>query len=90
MLLIPTLRRFPGLRSRSFWLPIVRMLLCTLVIAAAVALTHNLLSGLLSDSLFGRAALLGIPTVCGVAVYFVLARLLKLPELGMLMQMFKK
>lgn len=90
VLLIPTLRRFPGLRSRSFWLPIVRMLLCTLAMAAAVALTHRGLSGLLSDSLFGRAALLGIPTVFGVAVYFVLARLLKLPELGMLMQMFKK
>ena len=90
VLLLPTLRRFPELRSRSFLLPILSMLLCTLVMAAVVALSHGILSGFLPDTLFGRAALLGIPTVFGVAVYFVLAKLWKLPELSMLMQMFRK
>ena len=90
VLLLPTLRRFPALRSRDFWLPIGKMLLCTLVMAAAVALTHGLCSGLFPDTLLGRAALLGIPTLFGVAVYFLLARAMKLPELGLLMHMFKK
>ena len=90
VLLIPTLRRFPGLRSKSFWLPIGKMLLCTLAMAAAVALTHGLCTGRIPDTLIGRAALLGIPTGVGLVVYFVLAWLLKLPELRMLMQMFKK
>ena len=90
VLLLPTLRRFPGLRSRSFWLPIAKMLLAALVMAAAVALTHGLFGGLLPDTLPGRAAVLGIPTVLGIAVYFLLAWAMKLPELKLLMQMFKK
>ena len=90
VLLLPTLKRFPVLRSRAFRLPIAKMLLCTLAMAAVVALTHGLLSGLIPDSLIGRAALLGIPTLFGIAVYFVLSKLLKLSELEMLMQMFKK
>ena len=60
------------------------------VMAAAVALTHGLWAGRIPDTLIGRSALLGVPTGVGLAVYFVLAWLLKLPELGMLMQMFKK
>ena len=90
VLLLPTLKRFPGLRSRDFWLPIARMLLCTLVMAAVVALTHGLLGGLIGDTLIGRAALLGIPTVFGVAFYFLFAKIMKLPELELLMQMFKR
>ena len=90
VLLIPTMRRFPGLRSKDFWLPILRMLLCTLVMAAAVALTHGLCADLIGDTLVGRVLLLGVPTAAGLAVYFVLALLLKLPELKMLLQMFKK
>ena len=90
VLLLPTVRRFPELQSRSFWLPIGKMLLCTLVMAAVVALTHGLCGGLLPDTLVGRAALLGIPTIFGVAVYFLLAKIMKLPELSLLMQMFRK
>lgn len=90
VLLIPTLGRFPGLRSGSFWRPIGKMLLCTLVMAAFVALARSFCAGLLPDTLAGRAALLGAPAALGVAVYFLLAKLLKLPELGMLMQMFKR
>jgi putative peptidoglycan lipid II flippase len=90
VLLIPTLRRFPSLRTGAFWFSVGKMLLCTLVMAAVVALIHGLLAGMIPDSLIGRAALLGMPTIFGVAVYFILARLLKLPELGMLIQMFKK
>ena len=90
VLLLPTLRRFPELQSRGFWLPIGKMLLCTLAMAAVVALTHRLCGCLLPDTLFGRAALLGVPTVFGVAVYFALAKIMKLPELELLMQMFKR
>ena len=90
VLLLPTLKRFPELRSRGFRSPIAKMLLITLVMAAVVALTHGLLRGLLPDTLMGRTLLLGIPTVFGMAVYFALAKLMKLPELALLMQMFRK
>lgn len=90
VLLLPTLRRFPALKSRDFWLPVGKMLLCTLAMGIVVSLTHRLFGTILPDSLPGRAVLLGLPTLTGIGVYFTLARLLKLPELNLLLHIFKK
>lgn len=90
VLLRPTMRRFPVLKGRSFWGPVGKMLLCALIMGAAVFLSYQGLSGLLADDLIGRVLLLGIPTAAGVAVYFGLALALKLPELTTLLHLFRK
>lgn len=90
VLLIPTARRFPKLWNREFWLPVLKMALCSLIMGAAVLLTRRGLSGILTDSLVSRILLLGIPTVLGMTVYFALALLLKLQELDMVRKFIRK
>lgn len=90
VLLLPTLRRFPHLKSREFWLSLGKMLLCTLVMGITVTAAHHLCGSVLSDTLPGRMILLGLPTIVGIGVYFALARIMKLPELNLLLHIFRK
>lgn len=90
VLLIPTVRRFPKLWDRDFWSAMGKMLLCSLVMGVVVFLLYSLLSGVVSDGLIGRALLLGVPTLCGIIVYFVSALLMRLPELDMVRKFIKK
>ena len=90
VLLLPTLRRVPGLKSREFRRSIGSMLLCTLAMGIAVALLHSACSALLPDTLTGRVLELGVPAAAGIALYLLLAHLMKLPELNLLTQFFKK
>ena len=81
LLLIPTLRRYPKMMNRQFWSGMLKMLLCTAAMAVAVWAVGHVLSLHLSDGLIARVLRVGLPTVSGVIVYFLLAVVLRLEEL---------
>ena len=82
LLLIPTLRRYPGFLNRQFWLGIGKMLLGTLIMALAVWGVSRLFPDTWSSGLFGRVLALGIPAAVGATVYFAAAMLLCLEEMN--------
>lgn len=81
LLLIPTLRRYPKMMNRQFWSGMLKMLLCTAAMAVAVWAVGHVLSLHLGDGLIARILQVGLPTVSGVIVYFLLAVVLRLEEL---------
>lgn len=81
LLLIPTLRRYPKMMNRQFWSGMLKMLLCTAAMAVAVWAVGHVLSLHLGDGLIARVLQVGLPTVSGVIVYFLLAVVLRLEEL---------
>lgn len=81
LLLIPTLRRYPKMMNRQFWSGMLKMLLCTAAMAVAVWAAGHALSLHLGDGLIARVLQVGLPTVSGVIVYFLLAVVLRLEEL---------
>lgn len=81
VLLVPTIKKYPRQWNKAFWLGLGKMVLCTLVMALAVYFSRRGLSALLADGLVSRVLLVGLPTVAGVIVYFVMAALLRLEEL---------
>ena len=81
LLLIPTIRRYPHMMDRRFWGGILKMLLCTLGMAAAVWGARYGLSLRLGDGLLARLIQVGVPTLVGILVYFLLALALGLEEL---------
>ena len=81
LLLIPTLRRYPKMMDRQFWGGMLKMLLCTAAMAVAVWAVGHVLSLHLGDGLIARVLQVGLPTVSGVIVYFLLAVVLRLEEL---------
>jgi putative peptidoglycan lipid II flippase len=90
ILMVPTIRRFPKLWGRDFWLGIAKMTLCSVIMGIAVSLLRNWLSGSIADGLIGRAAVLLVPTVCGIVLYFALAFLLRLQELDTVKKIIRK
>lgn len=83
VLLIPTIRRYPQALDKAFWSGVLRMVVATAVMSGAVYAVYRLLSGWLSDGLVGRVLVLGIPTVVGIGVYFLVALALRLPEMDL-------
>lgn len=81
LLLIPTLRRYPKMMNRQFWSGMLKMLFCTAAMAVAVWAVGHVLSLHLGDGLIARVLQVGLPTVSGVIVYFLLAVVLRLDEL---------
>ena len=81
LLLIPTLRRYPKMMDRQFWGGMLKMLLCTAAMAVALWAVGLVLSLHLGDGLIARVLQVGLPTVSGVIVYFLLAVVLRLEEL---------
>ncbi len=81
VLLIPTIRRYPGAMDKVFWLALGKMLLCTMIMALAVYGTAKLTPSNWSGTLTGRVLDLGVPTAAGVIVYFIAAFLFRLEEL---------
>ena len=81
LLLIPTLLRYPKMMNRQFWSGMLKMLLCTAAMAVAVWAVGHVLSLHLGDGLIARVLQVGLPTVSGVIVYFLLAVVLRLEEL---------
>lgn len=90
VLLIPTVKKYPKLWNREFWISIGKMMLCSLVMGVTVYLIHRGLSAVLADGLVSRVLLMAVPTICGVVIYFVLAMVLKLQELDMVKKFVKK
>lgn len=90
ILLIPTIRRDNAHWNRTMLSGISKMLLSTGIMSLAVWGAYALLSGLLPDTLVGRVLLLGIPTLCGIIVYFLASLALKIEELtGVLCRLHK-
>lgn len=81
LLLIPTIRRYPNMLDRQFWGSILKMIVCTAGMAAAVWFAGHGLSLVLGDGLPARLLQVGIPTLVGILVYFLLALVLGLEEL---------
>ena len=90
VLLVPTIRRFPEMWGWKLWKDIGKMLLCALVMGVVVFLSHRWMLGMLPDNLVGRMLLLGVPTICGIVVYFIAALLVRLPELDIVRKFIKK
>ena len=88
LLLVPISRRLPGLFDRSFLQDIGKMILCTAVMGILVRLADSALSGLLAYSTVSVAAELIVSVLVGVAAYFLLAKILKIPELRQVLSMF--
>ena len=90
LLLIPMLRRYPGVLGNRFWIGILKMLCCTLGMGAAVWLTGRSVALWLQDGMLRRILQVGIPTVAGIAAYFILAVVLGLEELQALRSRLKR
>lgn len=90
LLLIPMLRRYPGVLGKRFWIGILKMLCCTLGMGAAVWLTGHSVALWLQDGMLRRILQVGIPTVAGIAAYFILALVLGLEELQALRSRLKR
>jgi putative peptidoglycan lipid II flippase len=81
VLLIPTVKKYPKIFDRAFWLGLLKMLLATALMSLVVFGVYRAVLGVLSDGLVGRILVLGLPAAAGIVVYFAAAWLLKLPEL---------
>lgn len=90
LLLIPMLRRYPGVLGKRFWIGILKMLCCTLGMGAAVWLAGRSVALWLQDGMLRRILQVGIPTVAGIAAYFILALVLGLEELQALRSRLKR
>lgn len=90
LLLIPMLRRYPGVLGNRFWIGILKMLCCTLGMGVVVWLTGRSVALWLQDGMLRRILQVGIPTVAGIAAYFILALVLGLEELQALRSRLKR
>ncbi len=80
LLLVPTSRKMKGLFVWGFWRDVLKMLLCTLLMGAAVYLVRGLLAPL-AQGTFSLILQLGCSVAVGVVVYFLAAAGLRLPEI---------
>lgn len=90
LLLIPMLRRYPGVLGKRFWIGILKMLCCTLGMGVVVWLTGRGVALWLRDGMLRRVLQVGIPTAAGIAAYFILALALGLEELQALRSRLKR
>ena len=79
LLLLPMQRGGQKVLDGKFGMDLLKMLLATLAMAAAAALTLHLTGGLVAGKA-GQLVTLGLGAAAGVAVYFVLTTLLRLEE----------
>lgn len=90
ILLIPTVRRDRTAWGRAFLTGLLKMCLAAGLMGLAVFGSYRLLAGLVSDGLVGRVLLLGVPTLCGIVVYFLASLALRIEELTGLFRRFQK
>ena len=93
LLLLPMERKGQGVLSRGFCLDLLKMLLATVLMAAAAALAMHAGEGLLAGKA-GELLALGAGACGGVAVYFAAAWVLRLEEAklfaGLVKQLLKR
>ena len=83
-------RRHKGLVTRALGIDLAKMLAAALLMGGAVLGVRIVLSGLAGDGLAGRAVLVLVPVAAGVAVYFVLAWVFRVPEIQQLVHLLRK
>ncbi len=81
LLLIPAGRRCSGIITAKFWLDLLKMALCAVVMCAAVWGVKLLASDIAGDGVAGRTIAVLLPAVTGAAVYFAAAFILRVPEM---------
>ena len=90
LLLIPMSRRHKGLITLALLLDLGKMLLASLVMGGAVLGVRFALEGALGAGLAGRAVRALVPVCVGVAVYFHMTWLLRLPEMRQMTGLLRK
>lgn len=81
LLLIPMSRQYKGLITKRFWLDLAKMAAAALLMGGVVLAVRAGLSAVTGSGLAGRAVLTFVPVCAGVAVYFPLAWLFRVPEM---------
>lgn len=89
ILLIPLRQKGLRLLTASFCADVLKMALASVLMALAAWGALEAVSGLL-DGFAGKLVSVAVPTVTGVVVYFLLAALLRLPELRLIMEKVKE
>ena len=79
LLLLPMERKGQGVLTKAFCLDFLKMLIATVLMAAAAAFAHRAASGLVSGKM-GELVTLGVSACAGVVVYFAAAFVLRLEE----------
>ena len=90
LLLVPMELRGEGILSGGFGADFLKMLASTAGMAAVVWLAQNSLSALLPAGKAGELLLLGACAALGAAVYFLLAGLMRLEEMGLARDLMKR
>ena len=90
LLLVPMELRGEGILSGGFGADSLKMLASTAGMAAVVWLARNSLSALLPAGKAGELLLLGACAALGAAVYFLLAGLMRLEEMGLARDLMKR
>ena len=90
VLLFALARRYRALLGTGALTEFFKMLLCSAVMGGAVWAAGALLNGRMSDSLIARVSLVAAPTVAGIIVYFVLARLCRIGTFARLLGLLRR
>ena len=90
VLLIAAAERYHGLLNRAAMLDFAKMLLCALLMAAAVRFAERAAAARLSDGLSGRALVVLLPTLLGAAVYLTGALLLRVSTAGQIRNLLRR
>ena len=90
VLLACAIRKYPEALGRKLWLGLCRMLPAVAAMAAVVWAASILLPRDWENSLCGRILDLGIPALLGIAIYLILAVLLRLPEMDPVRRMLRR
>lgn len=83
-------RTYKGLLTKKLLGDLLRMLAAALIMGGAVLAVRFGLQGVAGDGLAGRAVLVLAPVCVGVAVYFPLAWLFRVPEMGQVVEMVRR
>ena len=87
VLLAAAAKRYRGVLRREAVLDFLKMLGCAALMGAAVWLAQGLLAARLSGGLVSRVLVVVLPTALGVAVYFMLAWLLRISTVAQIKTM---
>jgi len=83
-------RRDRGLFGKDLWRDLLKIGTASAIMGLGVMLARNLLLGLVGFTLPDRLIIVLFPTLLGIAIYFVLAALFKLPQMEHLARIIKR
>ncbi len=82
VLLIPMVKQYPRALGKPFWRSLLKILFSTLVMSIAVLVCRNGVLAAVNGGILGRLLTVGVPTLAGVCIYFIMAILLKFKKEG--------